>query len=164
MDAARTMLAEFKSPYNFWAEAISTACHATNCLYLRKGLDKTPYEILTGKTPNLIYLRVFGCRCLILKKCNRLSKFESKTEVGIFVGYVSDSHTYRVYNKSSGAIVEFANVKFDEDNGSQVGQFGVCDVGDEMPPQAIGRMGVGFFRPVEEPLAVKGEGQCSTQV
>jgi transposase InsO family protein len=25
MDAARTMLAEFKSPYNFWAEAITTS-------------------------------------------------------------------------------------------------------------------------------------------
>jgi transposase InsO family protein len=48
MDAARTMLAEFKSPYNFWAEAINTACHATNRLYLHKNLNKTPYEILTG--------------------------------------------------------------------------------------------------------------------
>ena len=28
MDMARSMLAEFKSPYNFWAEAISTACHS----------------------------------------------------------------------------------------------------------------------------------------
>jgi hypothetical protein len=36
MDAARTMLAEFKSPYNFWAEAINTARHATNRLYLHK--------------------------------------------------------------------------------------------------------------------------------
>jgi transposase InsO family protein len=71
MDAARTMLAEFKSPYNFWAEAISTACHATNRLYLRKGLDKTPYEILTGNKPSIHYFRVFGCKCYILKKGNR---------------------------------------------------------------------------------------------
>jgi transposase InsO family protein len=55
MDMARTMLAEFKSPYNFWAEAINTACHATNRLYLRKGLKKTPYEILTGNKPNIKY-------------------------------------------------------------------------------------------------------------
>ena len=58
MDAARTMMAEFKSPYNFWAKAINTACHASNRLYLRKGLNKTPYEILTGNKPNLKY---FGC-------------------------------------------------------------------------------------------------------
>jgi hypothetical protein len=48
MDMARTMLAEFKSPYNFWAKAINTACHAVNRLYLRKGLNKTPNEILTA--------------------------------------------------------------------------------------------------------------------
>ena len=58
MDAARTMMAKFKSPYNFWAEAINTACHASNQLYLRKGLNKTPYEILTGNKPNLKYFRV----------------------------------------------------------------------------------------------------------
>ena len=55
IDEARTMMAEFKSPYNFWAEAINTACHATNRLYPRKILNKTPYEILTGKKPNIKY-------------------------------------------------------------------------------------------------------------
>ena len=48
MDMARSMLAEFKSPFNFWAEAISTACHYSNHLYMRKLLNKTPYEILNG--------------------------------------------------------------------------------------------------------------------
>ena len=41
MDMARSMLAEFKCPFNFWAEAISTACHYSDRLYLRKGLLKT---------------------------------------------------------------------------------------------------------------------------
>src|SRR3954464_3594574 len=61
IDAARTMMAEFKSPYNFLAKAINTACHATNRIYLRKILNKTPYEILPGKNPNIKYFRVFGC-------------------------------------------------------------------------------------------------------
>ena len=38
------------------------------------------------------------------------------------------------------------------------------DVGDEIPPQAIRRMGVGFYLPIEEHLVAEGEGQCSTQV
>src|SRR3954469_18053524 len=106
IDAARTMMSVFKSPYNFWAEAINTVCHATNRLYLRKILNKTPYEILTGKKPNIKYFRVFGCKCFILKKGARLSKFESKAIEGIFVGYASNSHAYRVYNKSSGLVEE----------------------------------------------------------
>jgi hypothetical protein len=66
MDMARSMLAEFKSPYNFWAEAISTACHSSHRLFLRKGLNMTPYEILTGSKPNIMYFRVFGCKCFFL--------------------------------------------------------------------------------------------------
>ena len=36
MDMARSMLAEFKSPFNFLAEAISIACHYSNRLYLHR--------------------------------------------------------------------------------------------------------------------------------
>ena len=46
VEMARTMLDEFSTPRKFWAEAISTACHSSNRLYLCKILDKTPYEIL----------------------------------------------------------------------------------------------------------------------
>ena len=164
MDAARSMLAEFKSPYNFWAEAISTACHATNRLYLRKNKNKTPYELLTGKKPNVSYFRVFGCKCYILKKGVRLSKFESKAQEGIFVGYSNQSHAYRVYNKANGRVEETSNVKFDENHESLVRQDGVCDPSDEIPPKAIGRMGVGFHLPIEDPLMDEGEGPSSTQV
>src|SRR5664279_4114645 len=95
MDAARTMIVEFASPYNFWAEAVSTACHATNRLYLHKLLNKTPYEILTGKKPDLSYFKVFGCTCFIIKKGNQLSKFETRSYEVIFVGYATNTCTYR---------------------------------------------------------------------
>ena len=53
---------------------------------------------------------------------------------------------------------------FEENDVSQVAQFHASDVDDVIPREAIRRMGVGFFRPVEEPLVVDREGQCSTQV
>ena len=55
-------------------------------------------------------------------------------------------------------------MEFDENNGSQVEQSGLCDVGDRIPRQAIRTMGVGHILPIEEPLVAKGEGQCSTQM
>ena len=161
MDAARTMLAEFKSPYNFWAEAINTAYHATNRLYLRKGLDKTPYEILSRHKPNVSYFKVFRCKCYILKKGACLSKFESKADVGMFVGYSTDSHAYRIYNKTTGRVVETSNVKFVEDDVSEGRQSVSCDVGDAIPPDSIGRMGIGFFRPIKEHFMEEGEGPSS---
>jgi hypothetical protein len=45
-----------------------------------------------------------------------------------------------------------------------VEQSGVCDVGDEIPPQAIRRMGVGHLIPIEGHLLAEGEELCSTQV
>jgi transposase InsO family protein len=36
IEAARTMLDEYKTSDSFWAEAINTACHAINRLYLHK--------------------------------------------------------------------------------------------------------------------------------
>src|SRR3954464_1622150 len=47
VEMARCMLDEYKSPYSFWFEAIKTACHASNQLFLCKILMKTPFEILT---------------------------------------------------------------------------------------------------------------------
>jgi transposase InsO family protein len=63
IEAARTMLDECKVSDQFWAEAINTACHAINHLYLHKILNKTAYKLLLGKKPNVSYFRVFGSKC-----------------------------------------------------------------------------------------------------
>ena len=60
IEAARTMLDEYKTPDSFWAEAINTACHAINRLYIYKYLGKTPYEIIMGNKPNVHYVRIFS--------------------------------------------------------------------------------------------------------
>ena len=64
---ARTMLDEYNTPQDLWAEAINTACYASNRLFLQKFLGKTPYELLNGKKPDVSF-RVFGCKCYIYKK------------------------------------------------------------------------------------------------
>ena len=68
---ARTMLGEFKTPERFWSEAVNTACHAINRVYLHHLLKKTSYELLTGNKPNVSYFRVFGSKCYILVKKGR---------------------------------------------------------------------------------------------
>src|SRR4051812_47970303 len=151
IEMARTMLDEYKSPYKLWAEAINTACHASNRLYLRKLKNKTPYELLIGKKPNVKCFRVFGCKCFILNKKTRLAKFKAKTYEGIFVGYASNSHAYRVLNKSMGCIEESSNVEFDEDNGSQAKKIVPSVAGDETPSQVIRTIGICHILPQETP-------------
>src|SRR3954463_3976393 len=151
VEMARSMLDEYKSPYSFWAEAINTACHASNRLFLRKILMKTPYELLTGHKPNVKYFRVFGCKCFILNKKDRLTKFQYKTIEVIFVGYASNSHAYRVYNKSTGCVVETCDVVFDEFNGSHQEQVDLSYVGNNGDSsQDILAMGIGDLVPIAQ--------------
>jgi hypothetical protein len=56
-------------------------------------------------------------------------------------------------------------VVFEENDSSQGGRDVVaCDVDDEISQDAIRRMGMGFFRPIEGHLVADREGLCSTQV
>ncbi|KAK1612343.1 hypothetical protein QYE76_036016 [Lolium multiflorum] len=150
IEMARTMLSEFNSPHNFWGEAISTAVHYSNRLFLRPLHNKTPYELLTGNKPNVMYIRVFGCKCLSKNNKGKLGKFETRTIEGIFVGYAENSHAYRYYNRSTGTIEVSCDVVFLEDNGSQVEQVVPCVAGNnDDPSSAIKHMGIGHIRPME---------------
>jgi hypothetical protein len=80
IEAARTMLDEYKTPDIFWAEAINTACHAMNRFYLHKYLGKTPYKIITSNKPKVHYFRVSGIKCFILNKKTKSSKFAPKVD------------------------------------------------------------------------------------
>jgi hypothetical protein len=150
IEAARTMLDEYKTPDSFWAEAINTACHAANRLYLHKYLNKTPYEIITGKKPSVHYFRVFGCKCFILNKKPKASKFASKVDEGFLIGYGTNDHAYRVFNKTTGCVETTVDVIFDESNGSQQEQVSEDLVDDEEPPSvSIFRMGTSEVMPRE---------------
>jgi transposase InsO family protein len=48
IEMARIMLDGYETSEHFFAEAVNTACHGINRLYLHK-LLKTSYELLTGK-------------------------------------------------------------------------------------------------------------------
>jgi hypothetical protein len=149
---ARTMLGEFKTPECFWSEAVNTACHAINRVYLHRLLKKTSYEQLTGNKPNVSYFRVFGSKCYILVKKGRNSKFAPKAVEGFLLGYDSNTKAYRVFNKSSGLVEVSSDVVFDETNGSPREQ--VVDLDDvdeeEVPTTAIRTMAIGEVRPQEQ--------------
>src|SRR4051812_47671256 len=99
IEMARTMLAEYNTPLKWWAEAINTACHIVNRVYLHKFFKKTSYELMVGKKPNVSYFKVFGAPCWI-RDHHHQSKFARKGCEGFMLGYGINSHTYRVYNIS----------------------------------------------------------------
>jgi transposase InsO family protein len=68
LDMARTMLDEYKTSDQFWAEAVNIACYAINRLYLHRILKKTSYELLTGKSPMFHILESLVANSLFLLK------------------------------------------------------------------------------------------------
>jgi hypothetical protein len=120
IDMARTMLDAYKTPDLFWCNAVNTSCQVINHLYLHKKLKKTSYELLTDNKPKVSYFRVFGCKCFILNKKPKISKFAPIVDEGFLLGYGSNEHAYRVFNKTSGRVEIAVDVTFDESNGSQV--------------------------------------------
>nr|GEU38832.1 hypothetical protein [Tanacetum cinerariifolium] len=53
IEAARTMLIYAQAPLFLWAEALATACYIQNRSIVRLRHDKTPYELLHEKLPDL---------------------------------------------------------------------------------------------------------------
>jgi len=111
-------------------------------------MEKTPYELLNGRKPNIVYFRVFGCKCYILKKDTRLSK-EKKCDEGFLLGYSTTSKAYRVWNLASGTLEEVHDVEFNETNGSQEEEENLDDVRGTQLADAIKNMDIGDLRPRE---------------
>jgi hypothetical protein len=111
-------------------------------------MDKTPYELLNGRKPNITYFWVFGCKCYILKKGTRLSKFEKKCDEGFLLGYSTTSKAYRVGNLASGTLEEVHDVEFDETKDSQEDE-NLDDVRGTQLINAMKNMDVGDIRPRE---------------
>ena len=68
-DMTRTMLVASGLPKNFWAEALNTSCYIINRYIIRPILNKTPYELLKCRKPNLMHMRVFDCKCFVHNNC-----------------------------------------------------------------------------------------------
>jgi hypothetical protein len=162
---ARTMLDEYKTPDQFWAEAINTACYSINRLYLHQILKKTSYELLTIKKPNVSYFRVFGSKCFILIKRGRNSKFAPKAVEGFLLGYDSNTRAYRVFNKSTGLVKVSCDIVFDETNGSQVEQVDLDELdNEEALCVALRNMSIGDVCPKESEEPSQAQDQPSSSI
>nr|GEX19758.1 hypothetical protein [Tanacetum cinerariifolium] len=114
VEAARTMFIFSKAPLFLWAEAINTACYTQNRSLIRHRYNKTPYELMQHKKPDLSFLHVFGSLCYPMNDHEVLGKFDAKADIGIFVGYAPAKKAFRIYNRMTRIISETIHVTFDE--------------------------------------------------
>ncbi|GJT79742.1 retrovirus-related pol polyprotein from transposon TNT 1-94 [Tanacetum coccineum] len=74
-------------------EAVNTACYVKNRVLVTKPHNKTPFELLIGRTPIIRFMRPFGCPVTILNTLDHLGKFDGKADEDSSVVYnVSSSY------------------------------------------------------------------------
>ena len=81
-------------------------------------MEKTPYELWFGYSPSAKCFRIFGRKCYI-KRDDDISKFDSKSDEGMFLGYSLKNKAQRCFNYRKKTIVESANVRIDEKFGTK---------------------------------------------
>nr|GFA13672.1 retrovirus-related Pol polyprotein from transposon TNT 1-94 [Tanacetum cinerariifolium] len=97
------MLIFSRAPLFLWVKAIATACFTQNRSIIHRRFNKTQYELINSRKPDISFLHVFDIR-----------KLGVKGDIGFFIGYSADSCAYRVYNHRTKKIMKTMNVSFDE--------------------------------------------------
>nr|GEZ65400.1 putative ribonuclease H-like domain-containing protein [Tanacetum cinerariifolium] len=126
IEAARTMLADSLLLIPFWAEAVNTACYVQNRILVTKPHNKTPYELLLGRTPSIGFIRPFGYPVTILSTLDPLGKFDRKADEGFLVGYSVSSKAFRVLNSRTIIVQETLHINFLENQPNVVGSRPTC--------------------------------------
>ncbi|GJY94465.1 ribonuclease H-like domain-containing protein [Tanacetum coccineum] len=119
--AARTMLADSLLPIPFWAEVVNIACYVHNRVLVTKPHNKTPYELIIGRTPIISFIRPFGSLVTILNTLDDLGKFDGKVDEGFLVGYSINSKAFRVFNSRTRMVKENMHVNFLENKPNVAG-------------------------------------------
>nr|GEV02967.1 retrovirus-related Pol polyprotein from transposon TNT 1-94 [Tanacetum cinerariifolium] len=114
VEATRTMLIFSRAPLFLWAEAIATACFTQNRSIIHRRFNKTPYELINDRKPDISFLHVFEALCYPKNDREDIGKLGANGDIGFFIGYSADSCAYRVYNRRTKKIMETMNVSFDE--------------------------------------------------
>nr|GEX56193.1 retrovirus-related Pol polyprotein from transposon TNT 1-94 [Tanacetum cinerariifolium] len=98
----------------FGLKAIATACFTQNRSIIHRPFNKTPYELINGRKPDISFLYVFEALCYPKNDREDIGKLGAKGDIGFFIGYSVDSCAYSFFNRRTKKIMETMNVSFDE--------------------------------------------------
>lgn len=113
---ARCMIIESGIAVHYWPYAVAYAAMISNLISTRKR-PQSPYEMLTGKKPDLSLIRRFGCVCYIVDNTAAAGKFTEKGILGVFMGIARNESygTYIIGIPSKKSIRHSRDVYFVED-------------------------------------------------
>nr|GEV07355.1 retrovirus-related Pol polyprotein from transposon TNT 1-94 [Tanacetum cinerariifolium] len=80
VEAARTMLIFSRAPLFLWTEAIATACFTQNRFIIHRHFNKTAYDLINDRKPDISFLYVFGALCYPKNDREDIGKLGAKGE------------------------------------------------------------------------------------
>nr|GEU88686.1 copia protein [Tanacetum cinerariifolium] len=86
--------------FQILGRAIATACFTQNRSIIHRHFNKTPYELINGRKPDISFLHVFGALCYPKNDRDDIRKLGAKGDIGFFIGYSADSCAFRVSKPS----------------------------------------------------------------
>jgi hypothetical protein len=107
----RSMMSQTDLLLSFWGYALETAAYTINRVPT-KSVERTPYEIWTGKHPELSFLKIWGCEAYV--KHLMSDKLTPKSGKCFFVGYPRETKEYCFYKKAEGKVFVARNGVFME--------------------------------------------------
>ena len=113
-DLVRSMISHSNLPKSLWGEALKIVAYILNRVPT-KATAKTPYELWTGKKPNLKHLHIWVCLGEARPYRPHEKKLNSRTVSCYFIGYSKRSKGYKFYDPTTKSIFEMGNARFFED-------------------------------------------------
>ena len=105
----RSMMSRTDLPISLWGYAFETAAFLWNRIQ-SKAIEKTPYELWTGKRPSLSFLKIWGCEAYVKRQAS--DKLASKFDKCLFVGYPKETKGYYFYIPSENKVFVARNGVF----------------------------------------------------
>nr|GEY25177.1 putative ribonuclease H-like domain-containing protein [Tanacetum cinerariifolium] len=97
---------------SYKTKPVSSVSQPLQRVLVTKPHNKTPYELLLGRTPSIGFVRPFGCPVTILNTLDPLGKFDGKGNEGFLVGYSVSSKAFRVFNSKTRIVKETLHINF----------------------------------------------------
>nr|GEX26618.1 integrase, catalytic region, zinc finger, CCHC-type, peptidase aspartic, catalytic [Tanacetum cinerariifolium] len=91
-----------EAPMFLWAEAVATACYTKNRSLIYTRLNKTTYELVHNKKPDLTFLHVFGALCYPTNDSEDLGKLQPTTDIGPAPTFLMPRHKLRAHTNGIG--------------------------------------------------------------
>ncbi|GJR48387.1 retrovirus-related pol polyprotein from transposon TNT 1-94 [Tanacetum coccineum] len=114
VEATRMMLIFSCASLFLWVEAVYTVCYTQNQSLIHKRFNKTPYELINDRKPDISFLHVYVALCYLKNDHEDIGKLGAKGDISFFISYSTTSCAYKVYNRRTKKVMETMHVTFNE--------------------------------------------------